>query len=85
MGPWPSAAALRSGLTALCYFFRVAIELSRCIFSIRDTLGYPFSRRVLFELLGLVGANYQRRIMSVALIDLTEIHRLRDCYMQLTF
>jgi hypothetical protein len=36
-------------------------------------------------LLGLVGAGYQRRTMSVVPLDPTEIHRLRDRYLRLTF
>ena len=42
-------------------------------------------------LLGLVGAGYQRRTMSVVPMDPmdpmdpTEIHRLRDRYLRLTF
>jgi hypothetical protein len=33
----------------------------------------------------LVGAGYQRRTMSVVPMDPTEIHRLRDRYLRLTF
>jgi len=36
-------------------------------------------------LLGLVGAGYQRRAMSVVPMDPTEIHRLLDRYLWLTF
>ena len=33
----------------------------------------------------LVGAGYQRRSMSVVLLEPTEIHRLRDWFLGLTF
>jgi hypothetical protein len=36
-------------------------------------------------LLGLVGAGYQRRTMSVVLMDPTEIHWLRDRFLRLNF
>ena len=85
MGPWPSAAALRSELTALCPFLRVAIGLLRGIFPCCDAKGSPFSRAVLRVLLGLVGAGYQRRTMSVVLMDPTEIHWLRDRFLRLNF
>jgi len=36
-------------------------------------------------LLGLVGAGYQPRAMSVVPMDPTEIHRLRDRFLRLIF
>ena len=36
-------------------------------------------------LLGLVGAGYQRWTMSVVPMDPTEIYRLRDRFLRLTF
>ena len=85
MGSWPSEAALQPELMAFCPFFTGCNRTVEGYPTRRDAKGSPFSRAVLRVLLGLVGAGYQRRTMSVVPLDPTEIHRLRDRYLRLTF